>query len=137
VTHHNLSKYVALGTLLFAWQYAGAQASPPTDTSSSPPTASPDNTKNNRQSSNQAHSADKQPNNQRDVDLVASIRRSVLADKNLSTDGHNVKIVSADGAVTLSGVVRSDAEKTEIGKKAASVAGGDRVANNLKVSRKE
>lgn len=68
--------------------------------------------------------------------MTQQIRRSVTADKNLSTYGHNVKIVTADGRVTLNGVVRSDDEKAEIGAKAASVVGKDHVTNELKVATK-
>jgi hyperosmotically inducible periplasmic protein len=73
-------------------------------------------------------------NDSTDVELTQRIRRSVTADKNLSAYGHNVKIVSANGTVTLNGVVRTDAEKAEIGMKAASVAGKDHVVNEIKVA---
>jgi len=60
-----------------------------------------------------------------------------MDDKSLSTDGHNVKIVADNGSVTLSGVVSSHAEKMEIEKKAASVAGKERVTNNIRVASKD
>jgi len=60
-----------------------------------------------------------------------------MDDKSLSTDGHNVKIVADNGSVTLSGVVPSDAEKMKIEEKAASVAGKDRVTNNIRVASKD
>jgi len=60
-----------------------------------------------------------------------------MDDKSLSTNGHNVKIVTDNGTVTLSGVVPSDAEKREIEKKAAEVAGRDRVTNNIRVASKD
>ncbi len=96
---------------------------------------SPDNTRSNKDDpSNTRQTADAQPNNAADVEVTQRIRRSVTADKNLSTYGHNVKIVTTNGRVTLNGVVRSDSEKTEIGAKAASVVGKDHVANELKVA---
>jgi len=98
-------------------------------------TAAPDNTKSNREDpSNMNQTADRQPNNTTDMDVTRRIRSSVIADKNLSTYGHNVKIVTANGTVTLNGVVRSDDEKAEIGSKAASVVGKDHVVNELKVT---
>jgi hyperosmotically inducible protein len=66
--------------------------------------------------------------------LTKRIRKSVLADKNLSTYGHNVKIVAVNGTVTLNGVVRSEQERDEIGTKAAKVAGNDHVVNDLTVA---
>jgi hyperosmotically inducible periplasmic protein len=97
--------------------------------------ASPDNTRSNKDDpSNTSQTADAQPNNAADMEVTQRIRRSVNADKNLSTYGHNVKIVTTNGRVTLNGVVRSDNEKAEIGAKAASVVGNDHVANELKVA---
>jgi osmotically-inducible protein OsmY len=60
-----------------------------------------------------------------------------MDDKSLSADGHNVKVVAENGTVTLSGVVPSNAEKMEIERKAASVAGKDRVTNNIRVASKD
>jgi osmotically-inducible protein OsmY len=60
-----------------------------------------------------------------------------MDDKGLSTNGHNVKIIAQDGTVTLSGVVPSNAEKMEIERKAASIAGKDRVTNNIRVASKD
>jgi len=126
-----------VGTLLLASAFVAAQTPPASDPENGTQTTSPDNTRSNRDLSNREHSADKQSNAQSDVDLSARIRRSVMDDKSLSTDGHNVKIVADNGSVTLSGVVPSDAEKMKIEKKAASVAGKDRVTNNIRVASKD
>ena len=64
----------------------------------------PDNSANNRQQ-NQSRTADQQKNNTSDRELTAKIRRSVVADKSLSTYAHNVKIIVSGGAVTLKGPV--------------------------------
>ncbi len=128
----------ALGAFLLASTLVAAQnPSPSSDSANSPQTAAPDNTRANRDVANRDRSADKQSNAQSDIDLTARIRRSVMDDKSLSTNGHNVKIVAENGTVTLSGVVPSDAEKTAIEKKAASVAGKDRVTNNIRVASKD
>jgi len=134
---HKTAQSALLGTLLLASAFVAAQTPPPSDHENGSQTASPDNTRSNRDLSNRDHSADKQPNARSDVDLTARIRRSVMDDKSLSTDGHNVKIVADNGSVTLSGVVPSDAEKMKIEKKAASVAGKDRVTNNIRVASKD
>jgi hyperosmotically inducible protein len=128
---------LAAPLLMLGIQFALAQSSP-ADSSSAPSmdkTVAPDNTKSNKQDpSNMNQTADNQMNDSTDMDITRSIRRSVTGDKNLSTYGHNVKIVSANGTVTLNGVVRTDAEKAAIGMKAASVVGKDHVLNEIKVA---
>ena len=69
-----------------------------------------------------------------DRDTTAKIRRSIMADKSLSTYAHNVKIISQDGTVTLKGPVRSDDEVTSIVSKATDVTGSaDKVINQMSV----
>jgi len=95
----------------------------------------PDNTKVNKQDrdSNQP-TADQQKNNASDLDLTKNIRRSIMEDKSLSTDAHNVKVISQNGIVTLKGPVNSEAEKSAIVSKAVSVAGGaDKVVDQMSV----
>jgi hypothetical protein len=119
-------------TVQAATAQTGADTSP--STSRNPSTA-PDNTKSNRQNPpNTDQTADQQTNNSTDLDVAKRIRRSVTEDKNLSTYGHNVKIVAVSGHVTLNGVVRSDDEKAAIAAKAASVVGKEHVVNDLKVA---
>jgi hyperosmotically inducible protein len=62
----------------------------------------PDNTAvNKRDQSPGEATADQQKMNATDRALTAKIRKAVMADKNLSTYAHNVKIISQDGTVTL------------------------------------
>jgi len=97
-------------------------------------TQSPDNTANNK---GNTPTADQQKMNKADRDMTAQIRKSIIADKSLSTYGHNVKIITQDGMVTLKGPVRSDDEAKNIAAKAAEVAGGsDKVMNQLEVKPK-
>jgi hyperosmotically inducible periplasmic protein len=98
---------------------------------SSAPVTTPDNSANNK-----AHSrtADQQSEATSDRMLTKKIRQSLVADKSLSTYGHNVKIITKDGMVTLKGPVHSEDEKSAIASKAAEVAGGpDKVTNQLTV----
>lgn len=81
----------------------------------------PDNTGVNKQ--NRENTADQQKNDHTDVDLTKSIRRSIVQDKSLSSDAHNVKIVAQNGTVTLKGPVKSEDEKKAVLAKAASVVG--------------
>jgi hyperosmotically inducible periplasmic protein len=95
----------------------------------------PDNAKSNQtDASNKTATADGQANNAADLDLTKRIRQSVMADKSLSTYAHNVKIVTINGHVTLNGVVRSEEEKGAVESKAANIAGGDKVTDDLKVA---
>jgi len=66
--------------------------------------------------------------------MTKKIRQALIADKSLSTYGHNVKIITRNGAVTLKGPVHSEDEKQSIASKAAEVAGSpDKVTNQLSV----
>ena len=103
---------------------AGAQTAPAAD-----------NTKSNQiDASNQAVTPDNQKENDADRRLVQRIRKHLMADKDLSTYAHNVKIVSINGQVTLNGVVRSDEEKSKLAGVAEQVAGKEHVVNDLKVA---
>jgi hyperosmotically inducible protein len=87
---------------------------------------------------NKAHDQEKTADQQAkggagDRDITKKIRRAIIADKSLSMYGHNVKIVTQDGAVTLKGPVHTDAEKQSIGAKAEEVAGQGKVTNELTV----
>jgi hyperosmotically inducible periplasmic protein len=75
-----------------------------------------------------------QTNDAQDLTTTQSIRRSVIADKDLSLDAHNVKIVTVHGCVTLNGVVRSDAEKASVAAKAVKVVGINDVVNDLRLA---
>src|SRR5579864_8197854 len=75
----------------------------------------PDNTRMNRPDRNGgAPTAEQQKENNSDRDLSRRIRQEIQKDKSLSTYGHNVKIISQNGVVTLKGPVRSEEEKSEI-----------------------
>jgi osmotically-inducible protein OsmY len=94
----------------------------------------PDNTKVNQQDRAQgAVTADQQKENRTDRDLAQQIRKSVMADKSLSTYAHNVKIIAQNGTVTVKGPVRSDDERKAIVAKAEAVAGNGNVTDQLSV----
>jgi osmotically-inducible protein OsmY len=92
--------------------------------------AQPDNTAQNKQ---QNATADQQSNAASDREMTAKIRRSIIADKDLSMYAHNVKIIVRNGEVTLKGPVKTDDEKQKIQDLAAQVAGADKVTNDLSV----
>jgi osmotically-inducible protein OsmY len=94
-----------------------------------------DNTKTNQRDRNKNEpTADQQKENDSDRELARKIRRSVVSDKSLSTDAHNIKIIAQDGNVTLKGPVKSEEEKQALESKAAEVAGGpDHVKSEIEV----
>ena len=71
-----------------------------------------------------------------DRQLTAKIRRAVVDDKNLSVEAHNIHIAAQDGAVTLTGTVKSDDEKKAVEDKANEIAGAGKVTDNLTVAQK-
>lgn len=96
--------------------------------------AAADNTKMNvRDKSPETIKPTDQPNNSVDIKLAAAVRSSIVNDKALSTTAHNVKLVAANGIVTLRGPVNSQSEKEKVGQCAAGVAGVSKVDNLLDV----
>jgi len=121
------------------------KASPPTGTASTYhkpelPATTPsteevkkDNTAvNARDRSSTAKTPIDQNENQKDIDITASIRKRVVAEK-LSSNAHNAKIITQDGKVTLRGPVASEDEKKQIEEIATDVAGAANVDNQLEV----
>jgi hyperosmotically inducible periplasmic protein len=97
-------------------------------------TFSPDNSGLNvRDRSSGAVTADSQPNSKDDLELTARIRRAIMSDRSLSTMAQNIKVISANGQVTLRGPVRSDQERTAIASDVHRVVGVNNVDNRLEV----
>src|SRR5690242_10974035 len=72
----------------------------------------PDNTKTNkRDRAKDQSTADQQKENSTDRQLSQKIRSALMQNKALSTDAHNVKIITQNGQVTLKGPVRTQEEK--------------------------
>ncbi len=92
--------------------------------------AAPDNSAQNK---DQGLTADNQSNAKADRETTANIRKAILADKDLSTYAHNVKVITVNGAVTLKGPVKSEEEKQKIASDAASVVSADKITNKLTV----
>jgi len=113
------------GTLVLAQDPAGQNA------------PASDNTKMNQrdQNPNQA-TADQQQNNPSDRYITQQVRAAIVADKDLSTYAHNVKVITQNGQVTLKGPVRSEDEKHAVEQKAAGVAGEGNVTSELTIKPK-
>jgi hyperosmotically inducible periplasmic protein len=94
----------------------------------------PDNSAVNiRDRDARAVTADQQSSAKSDVELTRKIRRAVIKDQSLSMMAHNVKIISADGSVTLRGPVKTEEEKSAVGHIAQAIAGADKIDNQLEV----
>lgn len=74
-----------------------------------------------------------QGNNQADVDTTSQIRKQIIADKDMSSDAKNVKIITINGHVTLRGPVNTSDEKRQIGEIANGIARSENVDNQLEV----
>lgn len=94
-----------------------------------------DNTKVNKRDQHPAAvTADQQKMNAGDQELTRNIRRLIMADKTLSTYARNIKIISQNGAVTLKGPVKSDAEKKAVMAKAVEVTrSADKVTDQISI----
>jgi hyperosmotically inducible periplasmic protein len=94
----------------------------------------PDNTRVNKDDRDTSRpTADQAKNDRSDRDLEKNIRREIVRDKSLSTYGHNVKVVSEHGTVTLRGPVHSEEEKRAIEEHARKHAGDGHVNDELTV----
>jgi len=99
-----------------------------------------------------AHDADNTDRNERDRDgntltpldqgkseadrtITQQIRKSVVDNDNLSTNAHNVKIITVDGTVTLRGPVKSAEEKATVEALAQKTSGVKTVDNQLEIER--
>ncbi len=101
------------------------------DQNGSQTTTAPDNSARNK---DRSHTADQQSNHRSDIAITRKIRRSVVADKSLSTYAHNVKIITRHGMVTLKGPVASEDEKQAVTSKAEAIVGSaDKINNQLTV----
>lgn len=75
-----------------------------------------------------------QNENKTDIGITADIRKRVVATK-LSTNAHNVKVITQDGKVTLRGPVKSDDEMKQVEEIARAVAGEGNVVSELEVEK--
>ena len=72
----------------------------------------------------------------KDVEVTRRIRKALVADKALSTNAKNIKIITQNGNVTLRGPVRSEQDKQAIESKANEVAGPGHVKSEIQIAAK-
>lgn len=97
------------------------------------PTAADNTAKNERDRSGETQTSGDQSNSPEDIKITAAIRRAIVGEKSLSVTAKNVKIITAEGMVTLRGPVNSAEEKAMIEKLAHSAAGKAKIDNQLEV----
>jgi hyperosmotically inducible periplasmic protein len=105
------------------------------DTTAAPPSQTvPDNTgRNVRDRGGDTVTPGDQSNKKADLHLTQQIRKAIMADKSLSTNAKNVKIITANGMVTLRGPVNTPQEKATIEAKAQNIAGATNVESQLEI----
>lgn len=94
----------------------------------------PDNTARNKvDQETKAKTPMDQSQSASDVTIVAEIRKSILSESGMSVNAQNCKVIVQNGAVTLRGVVATQAEKDTIESKAKAITGVVSVDNQLEV----
>jgi hyperosmotically inducible periplasmic protein len=88
---------------------------------------------NKRDRSGETNTSGDQSNSSSDLKVTQDIRRALMKDSELSMTAKNIKIVTADGQVTLRGPVKTAQEKTKIAQIAKSAAGGAQIVDQLDV----
>jgi len=106
-------------------------------TAATPSQTAPDNTgRNVRDRGGDTVTPGDQSNNKADLNLTQQLRKAIMADKSLSTNAKNVKIITANGVVTLRGPVNTPQEKATIEAKAQSIVGANNVDSQLEIVRR-
>jgi len=96
--------------------------------------ADADNTaKNQRDRSGETKTSGDQSNSPDDLKTTQAIRKALMKDSSLSMTAKNIKIITADGQVTLRGPVKSADEKSRIDQLAKTSAGKAKIDNQLEV----
>jgi hyperosmotically inducible protein len=94
----------------------------------------PDNTKTNeRDRSGDTQTSGDQSNSSADLKVTQAIRQALMKDGELSTTAKNIKIITANGQVTLRGPVKNAQEKAKVDQIARSAAGGAQIDDQLDV----
>jgi sporulation protein YlmC with PRC-barrel domain len=89
--------------------------------------------RNARDRDNQTLTPGDQGSSASDVETSRQIRKEITATKDFSVNARNVKIITANGRVTLRGPVKNEEEKRLIGEIAGRIAQAQNVDNQLEV----
>lgn len=132
-------------TLLVTFALVGAMQACE-DRSATGSRSTPDTSGKNHAADNTGRNADNpgskgatpqdQGESESDRRITADIRKAIMAEKGLSMNAQNCKIITQNGIVTLRGPVETDAERTLIADKARAQSGVTSVVNDLEVKAK-
>jgi len=93
-----------------------------------------DNTATNeRDRSGETKTSGDQSNRSAELKIRQAIRQALMKDDQLSMTAKNIKIITANGQVTLRGPVKTAQEKSKIDQLARSAASGAKIENQLDV----
>jgi hyperosmotically inducible periplasmic protein len=121
--------------LMMMWMPSFSSAGDAATTGTEAQYPADDTGRNTRDSDGATLTADRQSNSKTDVEITRQIRRAIVKDDSLSTDAHNVKIITSGGVVTLRGPVASSKEKMAVAKKAEKINGVSKVDNQLEIAK--
>jgi osmotically-inducible protein OsmY len=94
----------------------------------------PDNTATNeRDRSGETKTSGDQSNSSADLKTTQAVRQALMKDDELSATAKDIKVITANGQVTLRGPVKTAQEKAKIDQLAKSAAGGAKIDNQLDV----
>jgi hyperosmotically inducible periplasmic protein len=88
---------------------------------------------NERDRSDETKTSGDLSNTPADLKITQAIRRALMKDGELSMTAKNIKVITANGQVTLRGPVKTAQEKTKVSQLAKSAAGGAQIDNQLDV----
>src|SRR4051794_10098593 len=96
--------------------------------------ANADNTAlNQRDRSGDTATSGDQSNSSADLKITQAIRQGLMKDGEFSTPAKNIKVVTANGQVTLRGPVNNAQEKAKVHQIARSAGGGAKIVDELDV----
>ena len=88
---------------------------------------------NQRDRSGETQTSGDQSNSPADLKITQAVRQALMKDDGLSMTAKNIKVITADGKVTLRGPVETAEEKAKIDQLAKSAAGDAQINNELEV----
>jgi hyperosmotically inducible protein len=88
---------------------------------------------NQRDRSGETNTSADQSNSSADLKITQAVRQALMKDGELSTTAKNIKVITANGQVTLRGPVNNAQEKAKIDQIARSAGGGAKIVDQLDV----
>jgi hyperosmotically inducible periplasmic protein len=90
---------------------------------------------NQRDRSGKTATSGDQSNNSADLKITQAIRQALMKDGELSSTAKNIKVITANGQVTLRGPVNNAQEKAKVDQIARSAGGGAKIVDQLEVKK--